>query len=585
LLSSEPIMDKARKVMRRGFLSGPGRAPSPAPIVTSIEEPTMRIVGQAIAFAGMVVAGALSAMGAELLPPDRSIPEAVDHYIDEALRREGVKPAPAADDATLIRRLTLDLAGRIPTAAEARAYVESADANKVSRLVERLLASPGFVRHQSAELDAMLMAGQRGTVRDYLTRAVGENRAWDRIFRELMLPDQADAAGKVAAEYLRARVKDTDRLTADVSSTFFGVNISCAQCHDHPLVHDWKQDHFYGMRAFFDRTVVSGNGRGAFLGEKGFGTSRFKTTEGVERPARMMFLSGRKATEPEAGRDANKDEQKQEKDRLAAAQKDKKPPAPPRFSARAKLVEIALAPDDRDFFARAIVNRAWNRLFGRGLVMPLDQMHSANPPSHPELLAWLARDTIAHGYDLRRLIRGLVLSRAYARDSRWDASEPPRPSLFAAAAVRPLTPMQLACSLRLATADPASLPADLKPAELDRRIEAQADAGRALATSLGSSGGDGQIGVAEALLFSNGKRVDEELLADRDGRLVARLLKLNSPADLVELAVRNVFSRAPEEDERRVLCEYLQHRTDRPDAACRQLVWALLTSPEFRFNH
>ena len=181
------------------------------------------------------------------------------------------------------------------------------------------------------------------------------------------------------------------------------------------------------------------------------------------------------------------------------------PPPPPRFSARAKLVELALAPEDRDFFARAIVNRVWNRLFGRGLVMPMDQMHSANPPSHPDLLAWLARDTIDHGYDLRRLIRGLVLSRTYARNSRWEAGEPPRPTLFAVAAVRPLTPMQLACSLRIATADPAALPADLKPGELDRRIESQADAARPMAAAIGSSGGNGQIGVAEALFFSNGR--------------------------------------------------------------------------------
>ena len=319
--------------------------------------------------------------------------------------------------------------------------------------------------------------------------------------------------------------------------------------------------------------------------ERGFGASRFKTTEGVERPARMMFLTGRKAGEPEAARDATKDEQKQEKERLQKAQKDKAPAPPPRFSARAKLVELALAPEDRDFFARAIVNRVWNRLFGRGLVMPMDQMHSANPPSHPELLAWLARDTIAHGYDLRRLIRGLVLSRTYARDSRWDAGEPPRPTLFAVAAVRPLTPMQLACSLRIATADPATLPADLKPGELDRRIESQADAARPMAAAIGSSGGDGQIGVAEALFFSNAARVEKELLSDGDGRLVGRLLKLQAPAEQVELAVRNVLGREPDADEKRELLGYLEHRSDRPEEACRQLVWALLTSPEFRFNH
>ena len=113
-------------------------------------------------------------------------------------------------------------------------------------------------------------------------------------------------------------------------------------------------------------------------------------------------------------------EQKKEKERLDRAKKEKVPPPPPKFSAGPSWSRWRSQPGDREFFARAIVNRIWHRLFGRGLVMPLDQMHSANPPSHPELLAWLARDTIDHGYDLRRLIRGLVLSRAYARGSRWE---------------------------------------------------------------------------------------------------------------------------------------------------------------------
>ena len=316
----------------------------------------------------------------------------VDHYIDGALRKVTVRAANTADDATLIRRLTLDLAGRIPTAAESRAFIGSTDPDKRVRLVDRLMASPGFVRHQATELDTILMAGGKGSLRDYLVTAVGENRPWDRIFRELMLPDQTDKVQKVAAEYLRQGVKDLDRLTADVSSTFFGVNISCAQCHDHPLVRDWKQDHFYGMKSFLSRTFVNGNGNADFLGERAYGTIRFKTTEDVETKARLMFLTGRRVDEPDA-KEPSKEEQKKEKEGLERSKKDKVPPPPPKFSARAKLVEVALQPGERDFFAKAIVNRIWYRLFGQGLVMPLDQMHSANPPSHPELLDWLARDT------------------------------------------------------------------------------------------------------------------------------------------------------------------------------------------------
>jgi hypothetical protein len=544
----------------------------------------MRKLRPALAFATVLVMSMAVTRAAELVSADRPIAEAVDHYLEETLRKEGVKPAPIADDATLVRRLTLDIAGRIPTAAEARAYVESTDPAKKTRLVDRLMASQGFVRHHVTELDAMLMAGNKGSLREYLTRAVGANLAWDQVFRELMLPDQTDKAKKAAAEYLRGRVKDVDRLTAEVSSTFFGVNISCAQCHDHPLVLDWKQDHFYGMKAFLDRTFVTGNGNNGFVAERGSGTVKFKTTEGVERLARMMFLTGRKVDDPKA-KDLSADAQKQEKERLQKAKSAKTPPPPPQFSARAKLVELALQPGDRDFFARSIVNRVWHRLFGRGLVMPLDQMHSANPSSHPDLLAWLARDTIDHGYDLRRLIRGLVLSRAYARDTRWDGAEPPRPSLFAVAVVRPLTPMQLACSLRIATADPAGLPADLKPAELEKRLEALEDGARSLAAVLHSASGDAQIGVAEALFFSNGKRIPQDLLADGDGRLVGRLERIAAPTEQIDLAIRTILTRPPDDEDRRVLGAYFAERTDRPEEACRQVVWALLTCAEFRFNH
>ncbi len=544
----------------------------------------MRMLCPAFAVGAMLLVIEATAWAGELLPPDRPIAAVVDHYIDGALRKAGIKAASPADDAALIRRLTLDLDGRIPSAVESRAFVASNDPEKRARLIDRLMASKGFVRHQATELDTMLMAGGTASLRDYLVRAAGENRPWDRIFRELMLPDQTDKDQKVAAEYLRQGVKDLDRLTADVSSTFFGVNISCAQCHDHPLVRDWKQDHFYGMKSFLSRTFVNGRENAGFLGEHAYGTIRFKTTEDVERQARLMFLTGRKVDDPGAN-EPTKEEQKKEKEGLERSKKDKVPPPPPKFSARAKLVEVALAPGDREFFARAIVNRIWHRLFGQGLVMPLDQMHSANPPSHPELLEWLARDTATHGYDLRRLVRGLVLSAAYARSSRWEGEQSPGPSLFAVAALRPLTPSQMASSLKLAAVDPESLPSDFQSEAFEKRIEALEQGARPLAGSFTTTGGDSQIGVAEALLFSNGKRIAGELLADGPDRLASRLQKTARPAEVIDIAVRNVLSRPPDDDEVRALGAYLGERTDRPDDACRQLVWILLTGAEFRFNH
>jgi len=219
-------------------------------------------------------------------------------------------------------------------------------------------------------------------------------------------------------------------------------------------------------------------------------------------------------------------------------------------------------------------------------VMPLDQMHSANPPSHPELLSWLARDLAAHEYDLKRLIRGLVLSDAYARTSRWDSGgDAPRPSLFAVALVRPLTPMQLATSLCVATADPVSMPPDIQSAEFARRIGAFEESARRLSHSFATPGDDRQIAASEALFFSNGKPVAQELLRNGADTLIGLLSRSSSPAEAVKIAVFSVLSRSPDAEETKVLTGFLTERTDRPDEAHRQLIWALLTDSEFRFNH
>src|SRR5262249_17924157 len=150
---------------------------------------------------------------------------------------------------------------------------------------------------------------------------------------------------------------------------------------------------------------------------------KYKPTRGPERTAKMMFLTGT-VIEDGSGKEPIGDEMRKEKDALDRAKAAKAPPPAPKFSARAKLVEVAMTDANAEYFARNIVNRMWHRFFGTGLVNPLDQMHSENPPSHPELLAELARDTAASGYDLRRLIRGIVMSKAYSRSSKYDTALP-----------------------------------------------------------------------------------------------------------------------------------------------------------------
>src|SRR5262245_47790238 len=236
------------------------------------------------------------AFAADLLPPNTPIETAIDHYIDAKLTAVGVAPANQADDAAVARRLTLDLAGRIPTTTESEEFVSSHSPSKRTLLVDRLMATQGFVRHQATMFDAMLMEGTRGSIRDYLAAALAENKSWDKIFGDLLLPVETkptDTAPKGKRPqgmtggpnvFLRERITDLDKLTTEVSIVFFGVNISCARCHDHPLVQDWKQDHFFGMKSFFARTVdVAG-----FLGEREAGLVKFQTTKGQAKQAKLM---------------------------------------------------------------------------------------------------------------------------------------------------------------------------------------------------------------------------------------------------------------------------------------------------------
>lgn len=514
--------------------------------------------------------------------PSAPIQKAIDQFLDAAIADAGITPAPQANDATVIRRLTLDLVGRIPTSGEVEAYTKSTDADKRAKLVDRLINSPGFVRHQAALFEVMLNPeGERrgsGALREYLTSALKDGKPWDVMFREMMLPNEADPKLKGAADFLRGRLSDADKLTSDVSVVFFGVNVSCAQCHNHPHVKDWTQDHFYGMKAFLARTFDNGG----FLGERGYGVIKYKPTKGPERTARMMFLSGATVEDANA-KEPSAEDQKKEKEALDKAKAAKTAPPAPKFSGRAELVKVALQGENADFFARSITNRMWHRFFGTGLVSPLDQMHAENAPSHPELLAWLSRDTAANKYDLRRLIRGIVMSSAYSRSSRYDSENRPGNKTFAVARLKPMTPLQLATSLKIAATDSATFDG-LKPDEFEKRMEQIEASARGFASLIAQPTDNFQIGVGEALLFSNGDRVLKEVLTDGAGTTLGRL-KGKEPKEAVELLVKTTYGRAPTAEEARALVAYIEKRKGREADAYKQVLWALVTATEFRFSY
>ena len=530
--------------------------------------------------ASRVVAG-------ELLAPEMPVEQVIDHYVKQRLTEKQIPHAPLADDCTLVRRTTLDVAGRIPTVAEVQSYANSTEADKRAKLVERLLASPDFALHFRNELDTLLMGGQKGSNnewREYLLKSVRNGRPWDQMFRDMLIGSEDDAEIKPALTFLKSRVRELDELTNETTTIFFGVNVSCAKCHDHPLVSDWKQDHYFGMTSFFQRTYqTKKNG----LAEKFSGEVKFKTTKGEDKVAKFMFLTGATIDEPVV--EVSADVRKQRDEEVKQQMQDDKvgPPSRPDFSPRTKLVELALQPENQTMLARNIVNRVWAMYLGRGLVHPLDQMHSANPASHPDLLEWLTRDLIAHKYELRRLVKGIVLSETYARSSQWDAStEPPAADHFAVALVRPLSPRQYALSLQVATENSdnfAALMADAEKwlkrrEELDRQIEG-------VANQFELPGESFQVGVDEALLFANSPQFTDNYLRDSNDRLVGVLKQQTDRPARIASAYWATLSRAPSAEEVSACEQYLTKRDADPLAATKQMVWALLTSPELRFNH
>lgn len=525
----------------------------------------------------------VSTNAAELLPSDMSIPDAIDTYISAKLAESGQTAVAEAAPSTMLRRMTLDLAGRIPTAAEYDWYLQLPEADRRLRLVDRLMSLPDFDLHLRNCMDEMLLPNKPydAEFRSYLLWAVQQNRPWHEIFRDVMVA-RIEGPEKGAAQFLKSRVRQLDDMTNDTAVLFFGVNISCAKCHDHPLVTDWKQDHFYGMQAFFNRTFAT---KKQILTEKPFGDVLFKTTEGEEKQAAFMFLTGATVKDQTPG--FSEADRKQLEEQMRKLEREDNPGYIlfPSFSPRQELVELAQKDDQEQFLAKNLANRTWARLLGTGIVDPPDQMHSGNAPSHPDLFSWLARDIVNHDYDVRRIIRGIVLSNTYARTSEWiSADHPPAATHFAVAATRPLTPRQLSASLLIAASNPplwSGMDSPEALAKTRQNLENQAEGWSRLFEQPGENF---QIAVDEALFFSNNDRIQNDLLRDSGDRLIS-VLKTVSDEEAIQLLWKNVLSRAPAEEERETALSWLSREQAERVENIRSMTWALLAGPEFRFNH
>jgi Protein of unknown function (DUF1553)/Protein of unknown function (DUF1549) len=511
----------------------------------------------------------------------------IDQEIQKGL--QGTPAALPAGDAEFLRRVYLDLTGIVPSAAEARAFLSDPAPDKRAKLIDKLLVGDEYARHLQNTFDVLLLDRRpdkfvkRPEWLEFLRKSFAANTPYDQLVREILSADGADPKTRAAAAFYLNREGEPNVLTKDISRLFLGMNLQCAQCHDHPLVDAYKQDFYYGIYAFLNRSyaINDKNLKMTVFAEKAEGDVSFQSVFApkVMKTTGMFLPFGKPITEPKFDKG---------QEYVAAPKQGER--GVPKFSRRAQLAGALTAPDNPRF-ARAAVNRLWWLVFGRGIVNPVEFDHPGNPPSHAELLELLTQDFVARKFDIKSLLRDLVLSQAYQRSSELpkDAKDID-PAKFAVAPVRALTPEQFAWSLLQATgqldADRKALAPKATEAALYARNVGQVTP--FINLFAGQPGepanGDFQATLDQTLFLRNSPAV-RNLLTPRPGDLAERLNNMKEAVPLADELYLSVLTRYPSPEEARDVSEYLaRHPGDHPTAV-QDLIWALLTSAEFRFNH
>ncbi len=506
---------------------------------------------------------------------------AVDREIDRRLTRAGVLASPPADDAELLRRLYLDLVGRIPTPERAVAFLDSTDPDKRRKLINELLASQDFGRHFADVWRSRLVPRDPANTKaqvdrfgPWLADQINRHRGWDRIATDL-LTASGDVRQNPQTAFVMAHGESNqpkaNLLAAATARVFLGIQLQCAECHDHPFA-PWKQEDFWGLAAFFGRTRNSAlKGPVFFLTEEPDPNPPSAKLGGVERPE---IRPGGAIVISAAG--GNKGAGKVVPAKLLGGKPqelDDTAPLRPRLAAW-------ITASENPYFARAFVNRTWAQLFGRGLVQPVDNLHEDNPPSHPELLALLADEFVASGYDVKHLFRCLCNSRAYQRTSQPLPGNEADHELFSRIAVKPLSPEAIYDSLAVILnasklAASAGKPNAGKGPPLNVREEfinffrGQGDA----------EAGEFVQGIPQFLRRLNGE------MFNRPSPLLDQLIASGASRDrAIETLYLATLSRRPTQQERQLMAEYLAKR-ETPEQGYAGVLWILLNSGEFILNH
>lgn len=488
----------------------------------------------------------------------------VDQYVLKKLHSLGIPQSPICDDSTFIRRITLDLAGRLPTVDEAKAFISSNVESKRADLIDRLLSSEDYAEYFARKWSAILRNRRTGSslqltnmmFHNWLIEQFRDNVPYDRWVHDLVSA-RGSASSNPAVVWL-SQVTDRNERVEDISQLFLGQRIQCARCHHHPY-EKWSQADYAQMEAFFTQIEKKDLGNPVepiFVSRIGTAAARHPKTGQSLRPVGLDA--------PDTAIDANDDP-------------------------RATLADWMTDPEN-PFFARSLVNRYWKHFLGRALVEPEDDLRVTNPPSNPELMDGLAKSFVQSGYDLHKLIRTICLSDTYQASSQPltdNLADRRSHSRFYA---KRLNAEVLLDSIDLVTQSStvfAGMPAGTRAVALpDTGFSSYfLDVfGQPQAKTACECERSQEANLAQSLHLLNSKEMQTKLSGET-GRAKRLATEAEKPvAQRVSDLYWVAFSRGPSDDEVKTALEHLSGKEGQQET-WEDLIWVLVNSKEFLFNH
>jgi len=497
----------------------------------------------------------------------------VDQHLVTQWKKLGITPSSPADDATFIRRVTLDICGTLPTADEVREYLADQRSDKRQRLIDRLLERPEYASYFALKwADILQNRGSGYSTRkqrsgtmlfsSWIRDSILSNKPYDRFVSEILTATGSQAENPAAIWY--RSVRTTPRYVESIAQSFLGIRIQCAQCHHHPAER-WSEDDYYSFAAIFSRVGRKG----------GFADAEVPTDE-------IIYLKN----EGEI-RNPRTQQVMQPRPLGGAAF------AVSRFDdPRHSLAKWMTSPEN-PFFARTMVNRMWGHFFGRGIIHPIDDARSTNPPTNPALIDELAHDFAANGYDVKRLIRVITNSYAYRLSSVPNKTNTEDTQCFARYYPKRLSAEILLDGISqvldvptIFPGGPGQFPEGTRAVNLpDENVKLNfLDAfGRPSRTSACECERTDAPALSQALELVNSKEIQRKM-TDKNGYIE----KLGANTKPHSENVRDIFlrtlSRNPRAAEEKIAVEYLNSEQSRQEGY-RSFLWALLATNEFMMNH